>query len=95
MGAGLYGSVFAYEMNKKGKKSLVIDKRNHIAGNIYTEDVKGINVHNYGAHIFHTSSKKIWNYVHQFADFNQFINSHTAIYKNELYNIPFSMNISE
>ncbi|MBD5458962.1 MAG: NAD(P)-binding protein, partial [Lachnospiraceae bacterium] len=75
VGSGLFGAVFAYEMNKKGKKVLVIDKREHIAGNIYTESVLGINVHKYGAHIFHTSDEKIWNYVGQFASFNHYINS--------------------
>ena len=92
VGAGLYGSIFAYEMNKKGKKCLVIDKRNHIGGNIYTEEIEGINVHKYGAHIFHTSDKKIWNYINQFAEFNNYINSPIANYKGEIYNLPFNMN---
>ncbi|MDE6407527.1 MAG: UDP-galactopyranose mutase [Anaeroplasmataceae bacterium] len=92
VGAGLYGSVCAYELSKKGYKCLVIDKRNHIAGNIYTEEIKGIQVHKYGAHIFHTDDKKIWDYINQFADFNNYINSPIAIYKNELYNLPFNMN---
>ena len=92
VGAGLYGAVFAYEAKKKGKTCLVIDKRDHIAGNIYCENVSGINVHNYGAHIFHTSDKKIWEYVNQFAEFNNYINSPVARYKNELYNLPFNMN---
>lgn len=92
VGSGLYGSVFAYEAKKRGKKCLVIDKRNHIAGNIYCENVCGINVHKYGAHIFHTSDKGIWNYVNQFAEFNNYINSPVARYKNELYNLPFNMN---
>ena len=92
VGAGLFGSVFAYEANKHGKKCLVIDKRDHIAGNIYCEDVHGINVHKYGAHIFHTSNKKIWDYVGQFAEFNHYINSPIAVYKDELYNLPFNMN---
>lgn len=92
VGAGLYGAVFAYEAKKKGKTCLVIDKRDHIAGNIYCENVSGINVHKYGAHIFHTSDKEIWEYVNQFAEFNNYINSPVARYKNELYNLPFNMN---
>ncbi len=92
VGAGLFGSVFAYEAHKKGKKCLVIDKRDHIAGNIYCEQVEGINVHKYGAHIFHTSNKKIWEYVNQFAEFNNYVNSPVAVYKDELYNLPFNMN---
>lgn len=92
VGAGLYGAVFAYEAKKKGKKCLVIDKRPQIAGNIYTEKVSDINVHKYGAHIFHTSDKKIWDYVNQFAEFNNYINSPVAVYKDELYNLPFNMN---
>ena len=92
VGAGLFGSVFAYEAHKKGKKCLVIDKRDHIAGNIYCEHVEGINVHKYGAHIFHTSNKKIWEYVNQFAEFNNYVNSPVAVYKDELYNLPFNMN---
>ena len=92
VGAGLFGAVFAHEATKKGKKCLVIDKRDHIAGNIYTEKVEGINVHKYGAHIFHTSNKTVWDYINQFADFNNYINSPVAIYKDELYNLPFNMN---
>lgn len=92
VGSGLFGSVFAYEATQRGKKCLVIDKRNHIAGNIYTENIEGINVHKYGAHIFHTSDKAIWEYVNRFADFNNFINSPIASYKDELYNLPFNMN---
>ncbi len=92
VGAGLFGAVFAYEVGKKGKKCLVIDKRPHIAGNIYTEQVEGINVHKYGAHIFHTSNKAVWEYVNQFAEFNNYINSPVASYKDELYNLPFNMN---
>ena len=92
VGAGLYGAVFACEMTKRGKKCLVIDKRPHIGGNIYTKEVENINVHQYGAHIFHTSDKKIWEYVNQFADFNNYINSPVAIYKDEIYNLPFNMN---
>lgn len=92
VGAGLYGAVFAHELTKQGKKCLVIDRRDHIAGNIYTENVHGINVHKYGAHIFHTSDKEVWDYVNQFAAFNHYINSPIAIYKDELYNLPFNMN---
>ncbi len=92
VGSGLFGSVFAYEANKKNKKCLVIDKRSHIAGNIYTENVCDINIHKYGAHIFHTSNKEIWNYINQFAEFNRYTNSPVARYKNELYNMPFNMN---
>jgi UDP-galactopyranose mutase len=92
VGAGLFGAVFAHEATKKGKKCLVIDKRDHIAGNIYCEEIEGINVHKYGAHIFHTSNKEIWNYVNQFAEFNNYINSPVAVYKDELYNLPFNMN---
>ena len=92
VGAGLFGAVFACEMKKTGKKCLVIDKRDHIAGNIYCETIDGINVHKYGAHIFHTSNKEIWNYVNQFAEFNNYINSPVARYKDELYNLPFNMN---
>ena len=92
VGAGLFGAVFAYEATKRGKKCLVIDKRDHIGGNIYCESIEGINVHKYGAHIFHTSSKEIWEYVNQFAEFNNYINAPVAIYKDELYNLPFNMN---
>lgn len=92
VGAGLFGAVFAQEMTKAGKKCLVIDKRDHIAGNIYCEDADGINVHKYGAHIFHTSDKEIWEYMNQFAEFNNYINSPVAVYKDELYNLPFNMN---
>lgn len=92
VGAGLFGSVCAYELNKKGKKVLIIDKRNHIAGNIYTEKKENITIHKYGAHIFHTSKKEIWDYINQFGEFNNYINSPIAIYKNELYNLPFNMN---
>ena len=79
VGAGLFGAVFAYEATKKGKKCLVIDKRDHIAGNIYTKETENINVHQYGAHIFHTSDRKIWDYVNSFADFNNYINSPVAV----------------
>ena len=92
VGAGLYGAVMAHELNKSGKKCLVIDRRDHIAGNIYCEDIEGIHVHKYGAHIFHTSNKKVWEYMNQFAEFNHYINSPIAVYKDELYNLPFNMN---
>jgi UDP-galactopyranose mutase len=92
VGAGLYGAVAAYELKKKGFKCLVIDKRSHIGGNIYTENADGINIHKYGAHIFHTSDKKIWDYVNRFASFNNFVNSPVARFHNELYNLPFNMN---
>lgn len=92
VGAGLYGAVMAHELHKRGKKCLVIDRRDHIAGNIYCEDIEGIHVHKYGAHIFHTSNKKIWDYMNQFAEFNHYINSPIAVYKDELYNLPFNMN---
>ncbi len=92
VGAGLFGAVFAREMEKKGKKCLVIEKRAHIAGNIYTKEIKGIQVHQYGAHIFHTSDKEVWDYVNRLAEFNNYINSPVARYKDELYNLPFNMN---
>ena len=92
VGAGLFGAVFAHEAVRAGKKVLVIDKRNHIAGNIYTEEVDGIQVHRYGAHIFHTSDREVWDYVQQFAEFNRYTNSPVARYKDELYNMPFNMN---
>lgn len=92
VGAGLYGAVFAQEAKKRGKTCLVIEKRPHIGGNVYTEQVEGIQVHKYGAHIFHTSNKEVWDYVNQFAEFNHYINSPVAIYKDELYNLPFNMN---
>lgn len=92
VGAGLFGSVFACESKKKGKTCLVIDKRDHIAGNVYCEDIEGIHVHKYGAHIFHTSNKRVWDYINQFAEFNNYINSPIAVYKDELYNLPFNMN---
>lgn len=92
VGAGLFGSIFAYEANKRGKKCLVIDKRNHVGGNIYCEEIEGINVHKYGAHIFHTSNKKVWDYVNSFVEFNRYTNSPVANYKGELYNLPFNMN---
>ncbi len=92
VGAGLFGAVFAHEATKKGKTCLVIDKRPHIGGNIYTEETEGIHIHKYGAHIFHTSNRDIWNYVNQFAEFNNYINQPVAMYKDELYNLPFNMN---
>ena len=92
VGAGLYGAAFAQMMTEKGKKCLVIDKRDHIAGNIYTEEVEGIQVHVYGAHIFHTSDEGVWNYVNRFAKFNRYTNSPVANYKGEIYNLPFNMN---
>ena len=92
VGAGLFGSIFAHEMTKKGKKVLVIEKRNHIGGNVFTELKENINVHKYGAHIFHTDNKEVWEYINQFADFNRYTNSPVANYKGELYNLPFNMN---
>ncbi len=92
VGAGLFGAVFARYMAENGKDVLVIDKRDNIAGNIYTEEKMGINVHKYGAHIFHTSDKEVWEYVNRFAEFNNYINSPVAVYKDELYNLPFNMN---
>ncbi|MBS6734825.1 MAG: UDP-galactopyranose mutase [Clostridiales bacterium] len=91
VGAGLFGSVFAREASEKGRKVLVIDKRQHIGGNVYTENIEGINVHKYGAHIFHTNNKKVWNYINRFAEFNRFTNSPIANYKGELYSMPFNM----
>ncbi|MCR5313116.1 MAG: UDP-galactopyranose mutase [Bacteroidaceae bacterium] len=92
VGTGLYGAVAAYLLSKKGKKCLLIDKRPHIGGNVYTEDIRGINVHKYGAHIFHTSNKKVWDFVNSFVEFNRYTNSPVANYKGELYNLPFNMN---
>ena len=92
VGSGLFGAVFAHEAKKKGKKCLVIDKRNHQGGNVYCEQVEGINVHKYGAHIFHTNDKEIWDYVNQFVEFNRYTNSPVAFYKDEVYNLPFNMN---
>ncbi len=92
VGAGLYGATFAYEAKKRGKSCLVIERRDHIAGNAYCKEVEGIPVHWYGAHIFHTSDKKIWEYVNQFAEFNHYVNSPVAVYKDETYNMPFNMN---
>ena len=92
VGAGLFGAVFAHEMALAGKRCLVIDKRSHIGGNVYTENVDGIQVHRYGAHIFHTSDKEVWDYVNKLTEFNNYINSPVAVYKDELYNLPFNMN---
>lgn len=92
VGSGLFGATCAYELKKAGYACLVLEKRNHIGGNIYTENIEGINVHKYGAHIFHTSDKRIWDYVNNFAEFNNYINSPIARYKNECYNLPFNMN---
>lgn len=92
VGAGFFGAVFAHEMKLRGKKCLVIDRRAHIGGNCYTEPIVGINIHKYGAHIFHTSDREIWNYINRFAEFNNYINSPVAIYNDELYNLPFNMN---
>ncbi len=91
-GSGLFGSIFAYEAKKRGKRCLVVEKRNHVGGNIYTEEIKGIQVHCYGAHIFHTSNKEVWDYIQQFTDFNRYTNSPVAYYKGEIYNMPFNMN---
>lgn len=92
VGSGLFGAVFAHEATKKGKKCLVIDKRNHAGGNVYCEKIEDINVHKYGAHIFHTNDKAIWDYVNQFVDFNRYTNSPVAFFKDEVYNLPFNMN---
>ena len=92
VGAGLYGAVFAREMTDRGKRVLVIDRRDHIAGNAYTEDIEGIQVHRYGAHIFHTDDRNVWAYVNRFAEFNRYTNSPVANYRGEIYNLPFNMN---
>jgi UDP-galactopyranose mutase len=92
VGSGLFGAVFAHEATKKGKKCLVIDKRNHAGGNVFCEKIEDINVHKYGAHIFHTNDKAIWDYVNQFVEFNRYTNSPVAFYKDEVYNLPFNMN---
>ena len=92
VGAGLFGATFAYEAAKRGKRVKVIEKRDHIAGNIYTKEIDGIQVHQYGAHIFHTSNKEVWDYVNQFAEFNRYTNSPVANYKGQMYNLPFNMN---
>lgn len=92
VGSGLFGSIFAYEVSKRKRKCLVIDKRNHIGGNIYCENKEGINIHKYGAHIFHTNNKEIWDYINQFVEFNNYVNSPVANYQGEIYNLPFNMN---
>lgn len=92
IGSGLFGAVFAHEARKNGKSVLMLERRNHIGGNIYCEELDGINIHKYGAHIFHTSYKDVWEYVNQFVDFNNYVNSPVANYKGELYNLPFNMN---
>lgn len=92
VGAGLFGSTCAYELNKKGKKVLVLERRNHIGGNIYTENNNGIHVHKYGAHIFHTNDKRVWDFVNSFVEFNRFTNSPLASYQGKLFNLPFNMN---
>lgn len=92
VGSGLFGSVFANVAHKKGKCCLIIDKRSYIGGNVYTVNIKGINVHKYGAHIFHTSSKQVWDFVNSFVEFNRYTNSPVANYKGKLYNLPFNMN---
>lgn len=92
VGAGLFGAVFAHEATKRGKKCLVVEKRGHIGGNVYTETEENITVHKYGAHIFHTKNKKVWDYVNEFADFNHYINAPVAFYHGEVYNLPFNMN---
>ena len=92
VGAGLFGATFAYKARNKGKKCLVIDKRPHLGGNIYCENIDGINVHKYGAHIFHTSNKEVWNFVNSIVEFNRYTNSPVANYKGKLYNLPFNMN---
>ena len=92
VGTGLYGSVMAYMLKKSGKKCMLIDKRSHIGGNVYTENINGINVHKYGAHIFHTNDKEVWDFVNLFAEFNRYTNSPVANYNGRLYNLPFNMN---
>lgn len=92
VGSGLFGAVFAHEAHRRGKKCFVIERRSHLGGNIYCENRDGINIHYYGGHIFHTSDKKIWDYVNQFAEFNNYVNSPIANYNGELYNLPFNMN---
>lgn len=92
IGSGLFGSVFAHEMTKDGKSCLVLERRDHVGGNVYCEEKEGIHIHKYGAHIFHTSIKEVWDYVNQFVEFNNYVNSPVANYKGELYNLPFNMN---
>ena len=91
VGAGLYGATFARVAAEKGKNVLVIDKRTHVAGNVFTEEIEGIQVHKYGAHIFHTNNKRVWTFIQKYADFNRFTNSPVANYKGELYSLPFNM----
>ena len=92
VGSGLFGAVFVHEATKRGKRCLVVERRSHVGGNVYTENINGINVHKYGAHIFHTSNREVWEYINQFAEFNNYINSPIAIYGDEVYNLPFNMN---
>ena len=92
VGSGLFSGVFAWHANQKGKKCLVLEKREHIGGNIYCEDIDGIHVHKYGAHIFHTSNRKVWDFVNSLCEFNRYTNSPIANYKGEIYNMPFNMN---
>ena len=92
VGSGLFGAVFAHEMTKAGKSCLVLERRDHVGGNVYCEEKEGIRIHKYGAHIFHTSNKAVWDYVNQFVEFNNYVNSPVANYKGELYNLPFNMN---
>ena len=92
VGSGLFGATFAYFAHKQGKRCLVVDKRQHLGGNVYCENVEGINVHKYGAHIFHTSNKKIWDFVNSIVEFNRYTNSPVANYQGKLYNLPFNMN---
>ena len=92
VGSGLFGSTCANLLKNNGKKVLVIDKRNNVAGNVYTQEIEGIQVHKYGAHIFHTDYKDVWNYVNSFVEFNRYTNSPVARYKDEIYNMPFNMN---
>jgi len=91
VGSGIFGSVYAHEANKIGKKVLVLEKRNHIGGNCYTEKIENINVHKYGPHIFHTNDKRIWDYINQFADFNHYVNRPKVNYKNNIYSFPINM----
>ena len=92
VGSGLYGAIFAHEAMKAGKSCLVVERRSHIGGNIYTKEMEGIQVHQYGAHIFHTSNKEVWDYIGQFATFNRYTNCPVAYYKGQMYNMPFNMN---
>ena len=92
VGAGLFGCVYAHEMRRQGRNVLVIDKRDHVAGNIFTKEIRGIQVHEYGAHIFHTSDREVWDYANRFCMMNHYINAPLAVYRDELYNLPFNMN---